>query len=352
MIKQESKLRLSNLFSFRNNKDLFLDKNCSFFHMARYGLYEIAKRLNDVGSINVLVPSYHCDAIVKPFEKAGVKVKFYKIDKNCNTDFVDLAKKIDMDTKAVVMIHYFGFPNEIEKYVSICKKKNVLLIEDCVQSMFSSYKGKRVGLFGDVSFVSWRKFLPLEEGASFRHNGFLMNNQSRLDIKNWLKAVKNTVENVFSKDVSIKPLSSGKVDIDRSASELVPAFFNKKPTGLTERIFRKYDIRSVVIKRRNNYAYLMEALKNSKIVLPFQKLIEGVCPSAFPLIVKEDNVDVKLRAKGISACQWRYLSPDLSRKEFKDAYFLMEHLVFLPVHEGLNMHELNHIIEEVKKLVR
>lgn len=57
--------------------------------------------------------------------------------------------------KAIVPMHTFGHPVELDELMSICKKWNLILIEDAAESLGSFYKGKHTGTFGDYSALSF-----------------------------------------------------------------------------------------------------------------------------------------------------------------------------------------------------
>ena len=57
--------------------------------------------------------------------------------------------------KAVVPMHTFGHPVELDELVSVCLKWNLVLVEDAAESLGSFYKGKHTGTIGDVSAVSF-----------------------------------------------------------------------------------------------------------------------------------------------------------------------------------------------------
>jgi dTDP-4-amino-4,6-dideoxygalactose transaminase len=65
-----------------------------------------------------------------------------------------IEERITKKTKALMVVHMYGHPVELGPVVEICKKKNVLLIEDCSHAHSAEYKGKRVGTFGDVGCFS------------------------------------------------------------------------------------------------------------------------------------------------------------------------------------------------------
>ncbi|MBM7855533.1 dTDP-4-amino-4,6-dideoxygalactose transaminase [Desulfohalotomaculum tongense] len=59
------------------------------------------------------------------------------------------------DAKAVLVVHIFGLPAEMESICQLVKENNLLLIEDCAQAHGAAYKGKKVGTFGDAAAYSF-----------------------------------------------------------------------------------------------------------------------------------------------------------------------------------------------------
>lgn len=76
-------------------------------------------------------------------------------------------KKITPNTKAIMAVHLYGHPCEMDLLVSIAKEHNLFLIEDCAEAFGSTYKGKHVGTFGDISTYSFygNKTITTGEGG-------------------------------------------------------------------------------------------------------------------------------------------------------------------------------------------
>lgn len=79
----------------------------------------------------------------------------------------DVIKKITPRTKAIMAVHLYGHPCDMDALVEICKKNNLFLIEDCAEAIGTLYKGKHVGTFGDVSTFSFfgNKTITTGEGG-------------------------------------------------------------------------------------------------------------------------------------------------------------------------------------------
>lgn len=97
----------------------------------------------------------------------GASAVFCNIDNNLSIDPDDLERCITPKTKAIVVVHYFGYPCDMDRIMAIAKKHNVKVIEDVSHAQGGLYKGKKVGTFGDVaamSLMSMKSFAAGELG--------------------------------------------------------------------------------------------------------------------------------------------------------------------------------------------
>ena len=68
-----------------------------------------------------------------------------------------LEKKINKKTKAIMVVHLFGHPVDMDPVIALAKKYNLKIIEDCAEAHGVEYKGKKVGSIGDVAAFSFFK---------------------------------------------------------------------------------------------------------------------------------------------------------------------------------------------------
>lgn len=79
----------------------------------------------------------------------------------------DVKRNITSKTKAVMAVHLYGHPCEMDELVKICKENNLFLIEDCAEAIGSKYKNRHVGAFGDIATFSFfgNKTITTGEGG-------------------------------------------------------------------------------------------------------------------------------------------------------------------------------------------
>lgn len=103
----------------------------------------------------ILVPAITFIATPNSCLHAGLKPIFVDVDKSTyNICPKEIEKHISGNTKAIIPVHAFGQPCEMDAIMEIASKHNLKIIEDCAESHFAKYKGKTVGSFGDMACFS------------------------------------------------------------------------------------------------------------------------------------------------------------------------------------------------------
>lgn len=113
----------------------------------------------------ILVPEYCYISPINICKILGLKIKLVKINKdNLQIEFKDLEKKISKRSKCLLLIHNYGNTSDINKIVKLTKKHNVKILEDFSEALFTKYKNKYVGTFGDISVVSFHATKTITTG--------------------------------------------------------------------------------------------------------------------------------------------------------------------------------------------
>ena len=100
---------------------------------------------------------------------AGLKVRLVDTDpRTLNVDFDDLEAKIGERTRAISLVHLMGNPCDMDRVTAICRKHELLLIEDCCEALGARFDGRPVGTFGvagSYSFFFSHHMTTMEGGA-------------------------------------------------------------------------------------------------------------------------------------------------------------------------------------------
>ena len=89
---------------------------------------------------------------------------FADIDHTYNMDPADVERKISARTRAIIVVHLFGNPCDMDAMVEVAKRHNLPLIEDCSQAHLAQYKGKYVGTIGDIGCFSFQQSKHMTTG--------------------------------------------------------------------------------------------------------------------------------------------------------------------------------------------
>lgn len=116
----------------------------------------------------VICPSFTYIASANPFEQLGCKVVFCdSLHDSWQMDPADVERKITSKTKALMVVHLYGHPADMDSLSALAKKHHLFLIEDCAEAIGTRYKGKCVGSFGDIACFSFfgNKTITCGEGG-------------------------------------------------------------------------------------------------------------------------------------------------------------------------------------------
>ncbi|MHC4535376.1 MAG: DegT/DnrJ/EryC1/StrS family aminotransferase, partial [Planctomycetota bacterium] len=112
----------------------------------------------------VIVPGYTFAATIGMTIWARAIPVLMEIDESLTMDPEDIEGKITEKTKAIIPVHMLGNPCDMDRIMAIAKKHNLLVIEDCCQSVGGSYKGKQVGNYGDMAAYSLNHYKTITSG--------------------------------------------------------------------------------------------------------------------------------------------------------------------------------------------
>jgi dTDP-4-amino-4,6-dideoxygalactose transaminase len=155
----------------------------------------------------IIVPGHTFTSSVYPFIKRGAKPVWADIDMRTRVvNAGTIERCLTPKTKAIVIVHHYGYVADMPEIMDLAKRKNLLVIEDAAQSIGAKVDGKISGTFGDFgvfSFHSHKNITTLGEGGMLvvkdkkfadlipmlRHNGHCGFDYERKDY--WIPAMGN-----------------------------------------------------------------------------------------------------------------------------------------------------------------
>lgn len=116
----------------------------------------------------VIVPTLTYIASINTIIQTGATPIFVdSLEATWQIDPEDVKRKISPRTKAVMAVHLYGLPCDMDPLLAICKEHGLYLVEDCAEAFGSKYKGQHAGTFGDIATFSFfgNKTITTGEGG-------------------------------------------------------------------------------------------------------------------------------------------------------------------------------------------
>jgi perosamine synthetase len=175
-----------------------------FFNSARGALSFLLMQLDNIEKNEVITQASSCLVVPNAIKFAGYKPIYVDIDETYNLDIEDLKRKINEETKAIIIQNTFGIPAKIDEILEIAHQNNILVIENLTHSLGAKYKVKYLGNFGDFALLSFNRNKVI---SSIIGGALVVNN------KNFLEKIKQNYESLpeFSQKEIQKIIFTGKV---------------------------------------------------------------------------------------------------------------------------------------------
>ena len=120
----------------------------------------------------MILPSWICsDVFVPLLIQNRITPHIIDCQKNsAHMNFNHARAAITSRTKALLLVHTYGIPKDIEKYRKLCNEKRIVLIEDCAHALQAPYKESYLGLYGHAAIFSFVKEMPCFSGGLYLNN--------------------------------------------------------------------------------------------------------------------------------------------------------------------------------------
>lgn len=129
----------------------------------------------------VIVPTLTYVASVNAIAYTGATPVFAdSVKATWQLDPAEVRSRITPRTRAVLVVHLYGHPCEMDEIVALCEEHNLFLVEDCAEAIGTRYKGRHVGSFGHISTFSFfgNKTITTGEGGMVVTNDDTLHDRS------------------------------------------------------------------------------------------------------------------------------------------------------------------------------
>ncbi len=260
-------------------------------------------------------------------------------------DVKKIEEKINDKTKAIMVVHLFGHPVDMDPVLTLAKKYNLKIIEDCAESHGVEYKGKKVGSIGDIGAFSFfaNKTITCGEG------GMVVTNSPQIAEK--AKSLKNLsygkINKFMHEDIGFNyRLPNISAALGLGQFENISNVFKEK-----ERIYNRYknnlkNIRGINIPAVREWAtkYIMWVFNiylDDKFPISRDKLTA---------MLKEKNIDTRDAFVPINKQKILIDKYKLFKEEdCPNANYIMENGFYLPSGNTITNEEIDFVCDEIKK---
>ncbi len=239
----------------------------------------IVPALTFVASSNVVIQNNLRPVFV------DVQPKYYNLDPE------KIEAALTSRTKAILVVHLFGQPAEMDRIMKIAEKHDLRVVEDSCETMFARYKGKSVGSFGDISCFSTYACHIICTGVG----GLAVTSSPDLAIL--LRSLAN-----HGRDAIYLSMDDDRTENLEELKMIMERRFNFIRMGYSYRatemeaalgLAQIEEIEGNISQRRKNGKFLLESLKKWEQVIQLPEILPGAEHSfmMFPLVIKDTSID-------------------------------------------------------------
>jgi dTDP-4-amino-4,6-dideoxygalactose transaminase len=342
------------------------------FYRARNAIYHLFKALRaQRRTLTVLAPDYYSGNEILAMRAAGATIHYCPVDRQMRLDPDEVERLcVRHSPDLLYVIHYLGWAQPMTALADICRRRGMLLFEDCALALLSDLDGQPLGSFGDWSVFCLYKTLPVPNGAVLVQNTAALESLERLPLRHGGSAsvAGRTAELLVQRTRSrAQGLGTALYAMKRGLGRAAGALdVHRTPVGdmgfdvadvdlamsrLSERVLARQDFAEIRRRRLANFRHLASALDGrASQVLPDPA--DGVCPLFFPVFVPDKAAAAAaLQRRGVDALEfWNEGVADDDLHASPHVRFLRRHVLELPIHQDLTPEHVDYVAREVAAL--
>lgn len=265
-----------------------------------------------------------------------------------NINPYDVKQKISKKTKAVIAVHYAGWPCDMDEIAAICKENNLVLIEDAAHAPGGSYKGNKCGTLGDIGCFSFFSNKNLSTGEG----GMITAKKKYIEKAMLLRShgmTSMTIDRHRGRSISYDVTMPGfnyRIDEIKSALGIVQLNkldqSNKKRVNLVKHYINQLeDIKEIIIP----WKIFPDDRTGSGHIFPIL-LSEKRDRKEFITYLKEKGIQTSIHYPAFN--KFSYYK-NILNQSLKISDQISERMVTLPLYPGLAMNDIDFICNTIEK---
>lgn len=285
----------------------------------------------------VIVPSNTYIATALAVTYVGAKPVFVEPDiRTFNIDPAKIEAAVSSRTKAIIPVHLYGQPCDMEPIMAMAKKHGLYVLEDCAQAHGAAYRGQKIGSFGDAAGFS---FYPGKNLGALGDAGAVVSNDEALLEK--VRALGN-----YGSDYKYHHIYKGN---NSRLDEMQAAFLAAKLPHLER----------MNAERRRIAGMYLQGIRNPEIILPY--VMEDVVPVWHIFGIRcqrRDELEKYLNERGIGTnkhypipmhLQECYRELGFHEGDFPIAEEISATELSLPMYYGMTDDEIGYVIKAINE---
>lgn len=289
----------------------------------------------------VIVPAFSYPASANAVELIGANPVFIDSEKDgFNVDTDKIETSITSRTKAIMVVHNFGWPVEIDKIQTLSAKYDIPIIEDAACALGSSIGGKRCGNLGKLATFSFhpRKILTTGEG------GAVVTNDSRI-----AEAVKRLRNHGQSYDNGVEFVLPG---FNYRLTEFQAALGSSQMERFDSTIRERQEAAAYYDEHLSSFEFLRLHPRENNRKTNFQTYVAIVSEGSRNKLInhlKENGIEAGIGTYSIPHTLYYSKKINVDSSMFPESWKAFENLISLPLYEGITSKDQDHVINTIKR---
>lgn len=341
---------------------LFAGRQVGFCHLTRVAIDRAVRLLGLAPGDEVLAPAYHCGSELDPLLAAGLAVRLVPVSPLGWMDPDAVAARIGPRTRAVYVIHLFGWTDPgLGALRALCDAHGLSLIEDCALSLLSG-SAPAEGRTGDVAVFSFHKHLPVSFGAALVANrpvapealAFRRPPPRAALLRGVMRAGAGSLPGLIAARRARRLRDdAAEAGAEPQVPALMPASYRFDPdladrgmSRLTRALLDRCDPFAAREARRRNWLRLAAATAGLDGIAPLHGVLPpDVSPTGLALRVPDRAAVMRaLALRGVEATAWwAGAHPALDMAGCAQAVALKAEVMVLPIHQQLGAAAIDRI---------
>ena len=285
----------------------------------------------------VILPANTFIATAWGVSHAGATPVFVDCDPNTwEIDVTKIEEKISPRTKAIIGVHLYGQPFDIDAVAEICKKHNLLFIEDAAQAQGARYKGKPAGGFGEMACFS---FYPGKNlGACGEAGGITTNHEK---YAKHLQSLRNhgCVERYYHDEIGYNYRMGGLEGASLSVKLKYLQGWNDRRRAIASRYLTEIKNPAIKMQSQPDWA---DSVFHLFVVTTEDK-------DGFVKYLAENNINAAFHYPVPCHLQKAYAHLGYKQGDFPNSEYLAAHCVSLPMYAELTDSDVDYVINVVNQ---